>query len=403
MQIYLARQPILDRQQNVYGYELLFRSGLQNFYDHTNGDSATSTVLSHSFFSIGIEEVTRGKMAFINFTRNLLLNEIVTLFPKEQMAVEIVDSNAPDKELVATCEKLKRLDYKLVLDDFVFKPQFEPLLDLVDIVKINFLTTHFEEKQEAVARLSTKNIDFLAKKVETQADFDLAVNLGYSYFQGYFFSKPAIITGRNIPAYKMNHLRILQSIHQPKLDYDRLERIFRQDVALSFKLLTYLNSAFFGLQAQIKSIRHALHMLGLQEAKKWLTLIAMSSMGKNKSEELVVSSLFRANLCEMLAPLVGIPEHAEELFLVGLFSMIDAFLDQPMPQVLKHLPLSDEVKYALLGEPGTYFDVLSLVIAYEKGDWNRVYDVLSCFQGVGSKLPELFIKTIEKCNLIHAV
>ena len=403
MQIFLARQPILDKQQNIYAYELLFRSGLQNFYDHSNGDLATSTVLAHSFFSIGIDEITRGKMAFINFTRNLLLNEIVTLFPKDRMAVEIVEDVVPDKEMIRVCEKLKNIGYKLVLDDFVFKPKFESLTHLADIVKVDFLKTAQDEKQKIVERLAAKDVAVLANKVETRHDFNQAAEWGFSYFQGYFFSEPAIISRKNIPAYKMNHLRILQAISQADIDFDCLEKIFKQDVALSFKLINYLNSAYFGLPQKIKSIRHALHMLGLQEAKKWLSLIAMSSMGKSKSEALVVSSLFRANLCCLIAPLVGMAEQAEALFLVGLFSLIDVFLDKTMEDVLTHLPLAEEIKSALLGKPGHYFDVLSLVIAYEKGNWDRVYNLLSVFKPVEKNLPQLFIKTVEKCNHIHPV
>jgi len=403
MQIYLARQPIFDHQQNVFAYELLFRSSLQNFYDHTNGDHATSTVLSHSFLSIGIDEITRGKMAFVNFTRNLLVKEIATLFPKERMAVEISEGSEADEELVAICEKLKIAGYQLVLDDFVFKSDFEPLMEFVDIVKVDFLATKLDDRRHVIERMSSKRVKFLAKRVETRDDFELARELGYSLFQGYFFAKPSVIVRKNIPAYKMNHLRILQVINRPDLDLDRVERIFKQDVALSFKLLAYLNSAYFGLPNEIKSIRHALNMLGMTEIRKWLSLIAMSSMGKEKSEELVVSSLFRANLCEMVAPLVGQQAHADELFLVGLFSMIDAFLDQTMQDILTTLPLTAEVKAALLGQPGIFLDVLSLVIAYEKGDWDKVYAFLSRFDSVGADLPGLFVKTIEQLNAIHPV
>ena len=191
MQAFLARQPIFDKDQNVFAYELLYRSGVKNnFYDDADGDHATSSVLTNGFLSIGMETITRGKMAFINFTRNLLLKEIATVFPKELMGVEILQDVEPDAEVVATCKKLKQAGYTLVLDDFVFRPEFTPLLEWVDIIKINFINTDSETRRSVIQQVNSKRIRFLAEKVETHAAFRQAVEMGYTYFQGYFFAWP---------------------------------------------------------------------------------------------------------------------------------------------------------------------------------------------------------------------
>lgn len=401
MQAFLARQPIFDKDQKVYAYELLYRSGLKNnFYDDADGDHATSSVLTNGFLSIGMEAITRGKMAFINFTRNLLLKEIATVFPKEQMGVEILEDVEPDAEIVATCKKLKQSGYTLVLDDFVFRPEFTPLLEWVDIIKVDFINTDREARSSVIQQVNSKRIRFLAEKVETHAAFRQAVEMGYTYFQGYFFAEPEIIAGRVLSASKMNFLRLLQQVNQPELDYDKLEKIFKEDVTLTYKLLSYINSAYFGFPNRIRSIRHALTLIGLREAQKWLSLIAMSSMGNDKSEELVLTSLSRAHLCELLAPLVGLKERSSELFLMGLFSLLDAFLDQPLPDILVQLPISDDIKNALVGRQGLMGEVLKLVIFYEMGDWNQVSDCVSKLKSVESELPELFIKTLEKTNQI---
>ncbi len=401
MEVFLARQPIFDRQQKVYAYELLCRSGFKNnFYDDSDGDQATSTVLTHSFLSIGINTLTRGKMAFVNFSRKLLVQELITVFPNESMGVEILGDVEPDTEIVTTCEKLKRLGYTLVLDDFVFKPELSPLLELVDIIKVDFVTTEVEKRSSIIQRVDSRRIKFIAKKVETQEDFKQAVEMGYSYFQGYFFAEPDIIAGRDVPAYKLNSLQLLQQLNQPNLDYDQLENILKEEVTLSYKLFRYINSAHFGFPNEIRSIRHAFNLLGLREVKKWLSLIAMSNMGKDKSEELVLSSLFRANLCESLASLVGLKERARELFLMGLFSQLDAFLDQPLSDILSKLPVSEDMKNALLAKQGLLGQVFKLAISYERGDWDQVFACLSKLKGVEKNLTPLFIETIIQTDQV---
>jgi EAL and modified HD-GYP domain-containing signal transduction protein len=400
MDIFLARQPIFDKELRVQAYELLFRSSLENFYQHFNGDEATSTVLDHSFFGVGLEEVTRGKRAFVNFTRNLLVKEFATLFSKDMLVVEILEDIEPDREIVGKCQRLKELGYSIALDDFTMRPGFEFVLPYVDIVKIDFVSTRGVERRLVIddLRTATSNILFLAEKVETQEDFDEARKIGYTYFQGYFFERPNIISKKAVSAYKMNYLRILQEINRPELNLNRLEAIFKQDVTLSYKLMTYINSAYFGFPNEIRSIRHALSLLGPKEARKWLSLMALSSIGKDKSEELVVSSLFRANLCELLAPLVGMKEYGADLFLVGLFSMIDAFLDQPLETILESLPISKRIKTTLLGEDTEFSNIYKLVLAYEKGAWDTAFSYLSMFETKVENLPELFIRTVERSN-----
>ena len=401
MQAFLARQPVFDKDQNVYAYELLYRSGLKrNYYDDADGDHATSLVITNGFLAIGMEAITRGKMAFINFTRNLLLKEIATVFPKELMGVEILEDVEPDAKIVATCKKLKQSGYTLILDDFVFKPEFTPLLDFIDIIKVDFINTAPETRRTVIQQVNSKRIKFLAEKVETRAAFRQAVEMGYTYFQGYFFAEPEIIAGQALSASKMNFLRLLQQVNQPDLDYDKVEKIFKEDVTLTYKMLCYINSPYFGFPNRIRSVRHALTLIGMKEAQKWLSLIAMSSMGADKCEELVLTSLSRANLSELLAPLVGLKERSSELFLMGLFSLLDAFLDQPLPDILEQLPISDDIKNALVGRQGLMGEVLKLVIFYEMGDWNQVFACVSKLKSVENHLPELFIKTLERTNQI---
>lgn len=313
------------------------------------------------------------------------------------MVVEILENVEPDEEIVSACKRLKDLGYLLVLDDFVFAPGYESLIDLVDIIKVDFIQTQGTERGNVIHDIGASRIKYLAEKVETREDFEQAVDFGYSYFQGYYFSKPRIIAGHDIPAYKLNYLQILNEINQPEVDFDKLEKAFKQDLSLSYKLLNYMNSAHFGFDKKIRSIKHALSLLGTQESKKWLSLFALQIIGKDKSEELLSISLLRANSCEMIAPLIG-SSRASELFLMGLFSLIDALLDQPLEEILTKLPLADDIKEALLGEKNQVRDVYDLVVSYEKGDWQN-FEVYIARLGLNEmELIDIFPKALEKAT-----
>jgi EAL and modified HD-GYP domain-containing signal transduction protein len=261
------------------------------------------------------------------------------------------------------------------MDDFVYHDRYLPLLRLTDIIKVDFLSTAKEVRKDLVKKLKPLGVAFLAEKIETQDMFEEAVDLGYTYCQGYFFSRPKIVTGKDIPGFKLNYLRLLQEIHRPDLDFGKLEEIIRGEVSLSYKLLRYINSPFFGRKDEISSLKQALLLLGEKETIKWLTLVILASMGEDKPQELVAQSLFRAKFCEPLAPLVGLLSQKESLFLLGLFSMIDALLDRPLPEILAEIPIAEEIKGALLGENNRLRKVFQYVLSYEKGEWNTLADI----------------------------
>ncbi len=399
MEVFVARQPIFDRQQKVYAYELLFRSGFeQNFFDHWDGDASSKQVLTSSFLSIGIETLTNGKKAFINFTRKLLLDQVASIFPHNLMVVEILENVEPDEKIISACKNLKDLGYLLVLDDFVFAPGYESLIDLVDIIKVDFIQTQGTARGDVIHDVGVSRIKYLAEKVETREDVEQAMDFGYSYFQGYYFSKPQIIAGRDIPTYKLNYLQILNEINQPEVDFDELEKVLKQDLSLSYKLLNYLNSPYFGFANKIRSIKHALSLLGIRESKKWLSLFALQILGKDKSQELLAISLIRANSCEMIAPTIGNKNRASEFFLMGLFSMIDALLDQPLADILAKLPLADDIKTALLGEKNHVWDVYELVVSYEKGDWLNFSKYAAQLGLKEMELLDIFLKAFENAT-----
>jgi EAL and modified HD-GYP domain-containing signal transduction protein len=195
MEVFVARQPIFDRNLDVYGYELLFRSSHNNFYDGLDENVATSSVISSSLSVIGLENLTGSKRAFINFPYEMLIKEVATTLPKESVVIEVLENVYPDYDIINACKKLKQLGYILALDDFVLKPEYRPLIELADIIKVDFLLTRSDERKSIMTKINSPKIKFLAEKVENKAEYDQAFQLGYSYFQGYFLSKPVIIKG----------------------------------------------------------------------------------------------------------------------------------------------------------------------------------------------------------------
>jgi EAL and modified HD-GYP domain-containing signal transduction protein len=395
VEIFIARQPIFDQQQQVYAYELLFRSGLENIFNHADLDHASSKVALDSFFILGIDTITGGKKAFINVTRGMLVNGYVALLPREMTVVEILETVEPDSEVINACRKLKQAGYLIALDDFVDQDRYKPLVEMADILKIDFLETKKDEQKRLIDQFSPRGIHLVAEKVETRQTLQEAMAMGYSYFQGYFFSKPTIISGKEIPGFKVNYLRVLQEIHQPDLDYEKVEEILKMEMSLSYKLLRYINSAFFGWRVEIRSIKHALVMLGESDFKRWASFIALSNMAKDKPNELVFQAILRGRCLEMLAPMVRHSERAQDLFLMGIFSLIDAIVDRPLLDILIEMPIAEDIKSALMGEKGPLRDIYELMLSYEQGEWNRFSELAAMKKIDEEKIPPLYRKALE--------
>jgi EAL and modified HD-GYP domain-containing signal transduction protein len=400
LEVFVARQPIFDLDRNVVAYELLFRTSLDNYYDiKLDGDESTAKLISNSLLLIGLDTITKQKKAFINFTKKLLIEKAPTVIPNDLISVEVMEDIQLDAEVIKACSDLKDSGYEIVLDNFVYNDEYKSIVDLADIIKIDFQRSKGDERREIVEQFKDRGIKFLAEKLETVEEFEKAISYGYDYFQGYFFCKPIIISERDIPVSKLSVLEFINEINMPDVEFEKLEEIIKHDLSLTYRLLRFINSAYFNFSMKVESIRHVLLLIGMREIKKWASIIALGAIGEDKPVELLNISLVRAKFCEFIAEEIGQKRNVHNFFMMGLFSLIDALLDRHMEDVLKDIYIEAEVKTALLGEENIYSDVHNLVIAYEKGDWEKVNDYTEKININESVLPTYYFSSTKWSNV----
>jgi EAL and modified HD-GYP domain-containing signal transduction protein len=340
---YLARQPILDIYENVFGYELPFRGGPETLFSAISSDRASMSTIDYSL-TLANATLRNGKRVFINCTRELLVGGLVTLLPPDLTVLEILEDVEADDEVIEACRGLRSLGYSLALDDFTADRLGSPFLELVSFVKADLRLNDKEQVVSIAQRLSSRGLRLIAEKVETREELEFSQAAGYQYFQGYFFCKPTMMKSRDISPAQQSQIRLLKTVIDPELDLRELEKIIRSDVSLCYRLLRYLNSAAFGLYP-VRSIMHALTLIGEREVRKWIALVTAASLAWERTPELVRTALVRAKFCELLAD----RHRADDYFLAGLFSLLDVMLEQPMGELVSELPVSTECRQALLG------------------------------------------------------
>lgn len=376
-QIHVARQPIYNANMRVYGYELLYRSsaGETSFNPKVNPDQASSRVIINSFHSIGIDKLTGPRKAFINFTGKLLNCEIATLFSPEKLVVEILENVQTDPLIVEKCAALKRRGYRIALDDFIYFQGCEPLVELADFIKLDFMRTPPEELRKLSRMLRRPGLALVAEKVETREQFLFAQQLGCSFFQGFYFSKPVVFSNRDVQPITNNQLKLLTIVNNEDFELHEVSKVVQSDLALTYKLLRLVNCAAFGFRYRIRTVHHALVALGLKEVRKWVTLIAMMDAHNGQGNELVRASLIRAKLLEEIALQRGMGiNDANDLFMMGLLSMMDVIMDKPYEEILSGLSLDDRVRTALISRSGGFCPYLLLAENYEAGCWEAVFE-----------------------------
>ncbi len=396
---FVARQPILTKDEKVFGYELLFRDGVENFFCSSDPEAASRSTLDTSML-MGLDLLCDGRRAFINCTREMLLKDYVTLVPSNQTVVEILETVPPDDLVMAACQRLKEAGYMIALDDFAIDDPRAPLTEVADIIKVDLKRTTPAECAAMIKRYGPWRCRMLAEKVETREEFVAASKAGFVYFQGYFFRRPEVLATHEVPANRINYVRMLQTVSKPELDPREIEDAIKSEASLCYRLLRYLNSAVFGFANEIHSVRHALAMLGEREVRRWVRLVVTLAAGQGKSSELVLSALVRARFCELLSPKI---QHGEsDLFLLGLLSMMDAILEIPMPEVLDRVPIDQETKALLLGGTGRLRPLYQLMLARESGDWQNAAELSKSLHLSDGEVAEAYWSAMQWARQVSA-
>jgi len=370
--LFIGRQPIFNRDGVVEAYELLYRPGKQatDSSGMIDGEQATATVLANVLMHFGIDQVADGKLLFINGTHDFITGNIPELLPPDQVVLEVLEDIEPNDDIMAALHRWKEMGFTIALDDFIYAPHLQPLVDLADLIKVDITVLPHSLAQER-ERLRGFSGRLLAEKIETVEEHVEAMALGFDLFQGYYYAKPATLSNKGMDANQAQALQVMRQAMESDNAGD-LEEIISRDVAIAYKLLKYINSPAFGLRSEIKSIRHALTMLGLKSVRTWASIVSLSSASSNKPDELVKQSLVRGRFLEQLAESSGHKEAKNDYFILGMFSLLEAMLDQPMAEAIADLSLPESVRQGLLHSDNRQGQLVQLVDAMEQGNWMRI-------------------------------
>ncbi len=373
MYSYVARQAILDADMNVHAYELLFRNGKGNsFPDDMCPDQATSKILTQNHLTTGLDSITNNKPAYINFFEDTLLHRFPNSLDPNKVVVEILETVNVSPELLKTCRRLKKQGYKLALDDHDFDAKWDIFLPYIDIVKVDVQQFNILQVSKYIRRIAGLGVTLLAEKVETKEEFEKLKALGFQFFQGYYFARPEVLKKKALPSSKLSLIELISESSSRVLDLDKISQIIERDVALSYKLLRFINSPIFHKGNKIGSLRHAVTYMGEPELKKFISLVALANLNNEKPSELLSLSISRARFCELLAQKRGQGKNPPTAFLTGMFSLVDAMLDESMEAAIEKLPLVDEVKKALIENAGDLGNYLLLAQHYELANWQKM-------------------------------
>jgi len=381
-QVYLGRQPILDHAQNVVAYELLFRSGQHAASGVTDDLLASSNVIINTISQFGINSILGSRSGFLNVSYALLMSDALELLPRDQMVLEILETVDVDDRLVDRCRELKTKGFRLALDDFIYSPVYDPLFELVDVVKFDLLAMTMQELEQTLRTLKRwPHIRLLAEKVEDHEQFQRCKELGFTLFQGYFFARPTVLSGKKANPNQVTLMKVLDQLGRDA-EIPEIERNFKESPTLSLGLLRLVNSVAMGLPNKVGSLRQALVVLGRRQLQRWVQLLLYAQGGSDISSPLLTLAAVRAKFMENLCRAIpnqgkANDELRERAFMAGILSLVDTVLGMKMEEVLKQFSLVDEVRDAVLERKGLLGEMLTLIEKVEAGSFETVAENLA--------------------------
>lgn len=398
---YIARQPILDRELQVYGYELLFRNSEENVFPETDPDEATSRLLLQQHLIGDIDTICLGKQAFINFHTNTLIHKFPDFLDASTVWIEVLETVEVTPELRRACALATKHGYRIALDDHDFDGRWQQLMPNVDLIKIDIQAQGLDLSRR-LKRFKERGVPILAERIETLEEYEICRDLGFDFFQGFFFERPELIKKQSLTPHKINMLSLMSEVFKPELNFKRLTTIIQTDLSLTYSLLKLVNSAAFSFRTEIRDIGHALAYLGEIEVKKYLSLVILANVSQDQPEELTIKSLSRARFMELLFQAGNERKEGSTAFMVGMLSLIHIILQQPLADILARLPLADELNQALLNHEGPLGRLLAIAITYEKADWNELDDLLRKQNLTHLDVGQLYLDASQWCRLVLA-
>ncbi|WP_404397583.1 EAL and HDOD domain-containing protein [Idiomarina loihiensis] len=395
---YIARQPILTRDQKVFGYELLFRNSTENSFPNIDPNEATSKLLLQQHLLGNIQTLCMGKQAFINFHARTLLNDFPSFLNARTVWVELLETVGVDAPLLEACNATRAKGYRIALDDHDFAGQWEPLIPMINMVKVDIQEQGLE-LDEKIRFFKQKGVPLLAERVETRDEFERCLELGFDYFQGFFFEKPQIVRQKSLSPNHISMLSLLSEAHKKELDLDAIQQAIEHDLSLTYSLLKLVNSALHGGRKKIENIQHALVYLGTTEIRRFVTLVVLANVAAGQPEELTIKSVTRARFMELVTVEVLSEKHHSSAFLTGMLSLLDIILGLSMNDVLKQLSLSKDITKALKTREGVWGYLLQMTELYERGEWDAL-DKHPLKQKLnGTDIGQLYIDASQWCRL----
>lgn len=398
---YVARQPIFNVNREVYAYELLFRIGEENCFPDIPPDEATSKILTSTHLSLGIEEITGDKKAFINFHRDTLMFRFPTSLDASKVVIEVVESVEVDDALIAACKHIRGLGYPIALDDYDMQGKWEAFIPFTSVVKIDVTGIPHEEIPALVERFKSNKIELVAERIETYEDFRKFKEMGFDYFQGYFLAKPEIVRHRKLGPSSLTMMQLLTLSSQPKLNFDEVNKIIERDPSLTYLLLRFINNPLVNKRHKITSLKHALTFMGEVEVKKFISLLALANLNDGQPTELMQMALVRAKFCELVYTEIHSNDDPLTGFLTGLLSLLDAMMEQNIEDLVSKVPISDSVKDALCGQPGLLRNCLTLGQYFERAKWGGIQQFANKYEIKQNLLHSYYNEAIKWAKHMH--
>src|SRR5690554_1724185 len=402
MFFYIARQAILNRDKSMYAYELLFRNGADNAFPDISPEVATASLIENSQFQFNVADITQQRPAFINFTEQSILDDLPSVMPKENIVVEVLESVSPSTAVFKCLQSLKERGYSIALDDYEFNSAWDEVLDIIDVIKVDLRASTRAQILGLTKTRKHHKFKLLAEKVETYEEFQVCLDDGFDYFQGYFFSKPEMLQKRALTPNQLVYMQLLQACANTSMDFDKISRIMSSDLGLSYKLLRYVNAPLHGTTRRIESLRQAVIFLGEQEIKKFVAVITAAQLGEHKPSELIRLSLVRARMCELLAKASTAKIDVEKAYLTGMFSMLEAILDESLKTIVARIDLSADIQEALLEQKGSLAYCLAITLFYERANWARVHTLTQRLGIKEDELPAMYRDALNWANALDA-